>query len=154
MVDIPVNFKPLRYMKGIGIKNEDISEDFRSVNMTALVDSDGFLSKLIFKNEHKVNLKEAHIVIGVERINEVIYSTLKKMEDNKAIKPSNVLALNMNLADAVTNNLLNVAKSVSVIGSFKKKKVDSKEVEVFVVNSKAIFATRYSDIEICNEVYY
>ena len=154
MVDLDMGIKPLKYMKGVGIKNEDISEDFRSVNMTSLVDQDGYLSKLIFKNEHKVNLKEAHIVIGVERINEVIYSALKKMEDNNAIKPSNGLTINLNLSEVVSANLNNVAKSVSVSGEFVKKDVNGKELEVFSVKSRAVFATRYSDIEIINEINY
>ena len=66
--NIDVGFIPVKYMRALGFKNDDIADDFKSANMTSLVKEDGFISKIVFKNEHYLNLKEVHVNLGVGRV--------------------------------------------------------------------------------------
>lgn len=154
LAEIYVGYEPIKFMKGKGFKNQDIADDFKSVNMTSVIDQDGAISKICFKNEHSLNIREANVKIGVERTREVVYATMKRLEDEKAIKPSNLMTINLAL-DAAKNNLLNnIAESISIECSFKKKIVNSVEKEVLSVYIKEVYDVRYSKIEVENEIYF
>lgn len=151
--NIDVGFIPVKYMKALGFKNDDIADDFKSANMTSLVKEDGFISKIVFKNEHYLNLKEVHVNLGVGRVKEVVYSTLKELEEDKKIKKSLKILIDIQLKASLAA-IEKVAKSIVCETSFETREQSGIKKEILVVKIKLKFKTEYGIIEIENQLTF
>ena len=151
--NIDVGFIPVKYMRALGFKNDDIADDFKSANMTSLVKEDGFISKIVFKNEHYLNLKEVHVNLGVGRVKEVVYSTLKELEEDKKIKKSLKILIDIQLKASLAA-IENVAKSIVCETSFETREQSGIKKEILVVKIKLKFKTEYGIIEIENQLTF
>lgn len=151
--NIDVGFIPVKYMRALGFKNDDIADDFKSANMTSLVKEDGFISKIVFKNEHYLNLKEVHVNLGIGRVKEVVYSTLKELEEDKKIKKSLKILIDIQLKASLAA-IENVAKSIVCETSFETREQSGIKKEILVVKIKLKFKTEYGIIEIENQLTF
>lgn len=116
-IDLP--FKPTFYLKGQGTFRDDQADDYKCVNMTSLVDKDGFVSHMVMKNEEDYYGKEFNIKAGTEKSLEELFIILKKLADQGKIKKSKLGEISF------------------VINNYMRKLVDDKTVDNFIIRKLA-----------------
>lgn len=151
---IELPFEPTFYMKGQGSYKDDIADDYKCLNMTSLVDKDGYLSHMVCKNEEDYYSKEYNIKIGTEKTLEEMYVILKTLADTGKLKESKIGEISF-----VVNNYMTKLIKDRTVDNIVIRKLSFEEVlnedsgmteKKLVVEVVVYFSVGFTKVEVFN----
>ena len=150
--NIKIPGTPAYVFIGVGEQFETFDEDYKCLNMTSLVDEDGYLSHVVLKNEVDYYQKELNVRAGVFAASEETHKLLGRMSKEGKIKKSKLTEIKKVVFDKfekLKNEGLFEGYSLNEV-AFKEFTTDDETVEKLVVESTLTFILGISKIEVRN----
>lgn len=127
-------------MRGLGEKNKNILDDYSGFHMTSVVEYDGKMKRVLMKNENDYLLKDLHVFLGCEAVNETAYKYLELAAKINKLKTRNISLMQIEL-----QALFSDMKKAGTIYDFKIDNIAKEEQETGE-SVMAIYATFYFEV--------